>query len=533
MSLVSALTNWARRGRRHAPIPTPPDAVKAQAKAAAAARDLELNTLYASALAHYKAGEMEAAVEQFGKVAEMAPRRTLRHRQSLYYRIQALGFNRGDHAAALPLCEELTREFPDYWDGWQLLGRVRVELGQPVQALHAFKRALRIEPDGRTFYELAKILDRAQRRAMAVQTAVAARAAGVTPNFLHLILASNLIYLGQHERAAEYLALLRQAGSSPSHVAFLDGMVEKAARTRAYLAAHPDQTPARHITIGGANYVGSTLLGLLLGSLPGVAFTGETQDLTHRWDAQSGAPKTIDFGRDHRRLYSHCRTCGHDCAVLDHAFRQALIADPVEVYDKVARQLGVRTLVTSDKTFTRLTAADPLFRFDLIILYKNPDTWARSQARQQAALVADGLQAPERVGTPRDWLRQWSNTYEDLLRMPIPEARRVVINWDRFAQAPARHFERLLARLGLSGDAAVFEALTPGHLIGGNATDNLTDVLTNRRVVFKPSDAPPLPPALAQEVMDQGRAWAIARRLERRYQEAFGSRPQVEQGAAA
>ena len=177
--------------------------------------------------------------------------------------------------------------------------------------------------------------------------------------------------------------------------------------------------------------------------------------------------------------------------------------------------------MTSDKAVTRLNSTDPLFTFDLIVLYKPPEAWVRSYARERSRAVRGGQLAAEAAGDVPRWLEQWCNTYEGLLRLPIPLARRTVLNWERFVAAPPAHFGRLLARLGVAGDASVFESLTIGCFVGGNETDNLQEVVKSGAVTFKPSTAPPLSEEMLSELRSHRRSIALAARLERLYRADF------------
>ncbi|MGC2413749.1 MAG: hypothetical protein WA459_13770 [Stellaceae bacterium] len=110
-------------------------------------------------------------------------------------------------------------------------------------------------------------------------------------------------------------------------------------------------TAFRHITIGGVSFIGSTALGILLGSLDGCAHIGESRWLTERVDSKLGHSVAIDFSVDPPESWGHhCRVCGRRCPVLNPGFRARLAADPTRWYERIAHHIETDFLVSSDKS---------------------------------------------------------------------------------------------------------------------------------------------------------------------------------------
>ncbi len=454
-------------------------------------------------------------------------------RDTTVVQIDIIGLRRGNHAAALALCEAalcvLPREFPL----WFRRGRLLAELGRSAWALNALKRAIRLRPDVHgPFLAAANLLHKSGRRRMALTMGERARALGASSASLFSLLAVNHFFLGQPEACLDNLAKLKGGGFPLGHLDAFERNSRNAILIRARRDRETSGKRSRHIAIMGETLVGSTLLGSLLGSLPGVVHAGEIQDLTRRYDKKTGRAAPIDFEKDSPRIYNHCRLCGPRCKVFSKGFRAHLASDPIDFYSQLAQRLGADVLVTSDKAVTNKIDLDPLFGFDLLVLYKRPETWVRSFSRQQFRKLRRGLISEDQVGTVGDWLRQWRNTYDAILALPVPSHRSIVLNWDQFVDAPHAHFNRLVSTLKLDGDASVFNDVQVGHFIGGNGQDSLIEVLNQGQVTFRTSDAPRLSTEDEAFVLGDAAAQFIAQRLEARHRETFRS-TQAEQAGAA
>jgi hypothetical protein len=474
----------------------------------------------AKGVALYKAGQLDEAAAQLELAGTRSAPGSAERRRYFIHMFQLLALRHGDPGQALALCRQAIDQWPADLEIQFLAGRVLAKHGRHVEALGALRRAWRTGRDRRIAYELAKIFDARGRRRLAVEYGELAHELGVRSDYLMSILGRNLYLLGQFERSLHFISTI-ESSESASNLKTWKDLAESGERTRAFRRAHPELPIARHIAIVGETYVGSTLFGLILGSLPGVAFVGESQALTHRWDVASQANLAIDFAVDAPRQFNHCRTHGPTCENFDVEFRADLLSEPVDTYAKIARRLGTRVLVTSDKAVTRLRTIDPMLAFDLVILYKAPEPWIRSYARQRSRAVSNGLLAAESAGDLSRWLEQWCNTYEGLLRLPMPLARRAVLDWEQFVAAPQAHFEHLLARFALAGDSSVFSDLDIGCFIGGNQTGNLQEVQRSHSVTFKPSSAPPLPEEMQRELRSHQRSSDLATRLDRLYRADF------------
>ena len=448
-----------------------------EAAARQAAERALLQAVNEDAKTHLEAGNDELAWECLARVRELAASHAAPPRSYYRMKLEILGFRRREFAAAAVLVEEAIAAYPDVREFWILKGRVLVELGRPSAALRALKAAWRLEPkQGASAYEIGKILHRRRRRRMAVKVLALAAELGVEAPFLFEMLANNAFYLGEPEAC---LAAVKRmgAGAASSHIQRLVDLSTLAIETRLRQARDKDLAPVRHIAIGGTPYIGSTVLGSLLGSTPGAAHAGEAEELVRRSSFLAEFGADIDVDLHPHDSYSHCRVCGTRCKVFSSEFRAELARDPIDYYGKIGRRLNASVLISGDKGVMHKERRDPLFQSDLLVLYKSPITWIRSNARQQEKKVARGEIQPSEMGSVRDWLREWSMTYEALLALPIPESRKVVVNWDEFVGSPFAHFDRLLRRLGLDGDPSVFNELRFGHFIGGNGQSSVLEIL--------------------------------------------------------
>jgi hypothetical protein len=275
----------------------------------------------------------------------------------------------------------------------------------------------------------------------------------------------------------------------------------------------------RHVAIAGLSYVGSTLLGTLLGSLPGCAHAGETQELSHRANRKAYDFPIIDFDRDPPEAIPQCRICGAACPVFTRQFRAELIRDPVDWYFRIARRLDAKVVISSDKFLSQILRSDPLCRFDLIILYKPLDSWCYAHRREEARKAGSGVARSPIADDLGRTLDYWANSYYGCLKDLRPQGRRLVINWDAFAAKPREHFEVILAKLQLPGSADAFENVRASHYVGGN--DSIIPILKAGRVEFRPSRAGKLTPQDQEIVDNHAAAQSVYRLLDSCYQSDF------------
>jgi hypothetical protein len=438
-------------------------------------------------------------------------------------RIQAAQLEHPEEALAIGA--EAVRRFPDSRALWRLHGKGLARAGRNADALHALKRALRLDPAaGATAREIAKILHAARRPRLALSFGARALDGGFRSPGLLADLAIDSLALHDPGRCLEYLAARAEIEPPTDLLASLRQRALAMQPHQAAAARRGDAPRVRHVAVGGHSYSGSTLLGALLGSLDGAAHGGETQELIYRTDARQERAVLIDFQTDEDAAIPQCRVCGPGCEVLTRPFRASLQNDPGNFYHSLGRRLGARTLVTSDKFITEYETKDPLSDFDLIVLYKPVLEWVRSYVRQVLRYRSD-LPKEERLRRIQGWLDHWVMTYRGLTRNIRPQGRLIALNWQAFVDNPAAHFDRLTSLLGLAGGAEVFEAVRPGHYVGGNATSNVTAVMKAGRIDFKQSDAPPLPPDEEAFVTRYGPAREMFAGLEARYRTDFAGLP--------
>jgi hypothetical protein len=287
-------------------------------------------------------------------------------------------------------------------------------------------------------------------------------------------------------------------------------IAHRARSLRDHLARPAAPLGARHVAIGGMSFCGSTLLGFLLGSLPGVVNVGESHALV--WRRVGMRPVPPDFASDAPEGMVPCTYCGFDCPVWTVPFRRALLADPLDWYGRLAERVGTRVLVSSDKNHAKLSGLDPLGRHDLVVLFKSPDAaWASAKRR------------PRPPRTPALYLARWEREYRKLLHDLPVEGRRIVLHFDAFRQDPERHLRRLLERLELSAPEGhdLLVLRTDQHVIGGNGGTREQVRGASGRLAIRPRDAHALPEAERAEVAAYAERSAVFEELRARHAEEF------------
>lgn len=279
------------------------------------------------------------------------------------------------------------------------------------------------------------------------------------------------------------------------------GLAARAASLRRHLDAGAGPLAARHVAIGGVSFCGSTLLGSLLGSLPGVANAGETHWLVHR--SRDGRAVPFDFERDASEALVPCVACGVDCAVWSRAFRRELAADPVDWYGRLADRLGAPVLVSSDKNHAKLDALEPLGRLDLLVLFKSPaDAWNSIRRR-----------GDRNAWTLESFLVFWEREYGRLLH-DLPARRVVVLDFGRFRREPERHWRRLGELLDLPTGDALPPVRAEQHAVAGNAGTHARIVSEGDALRIRARDEDLLPPGereRAERWAAQSATWAALR----------------------
>ena len=287
---------------------------------------------------------------------------------------------------------------------------------------------------------------------------------------------------------------------------------------RVALDAAADAGELHHVAIAGVSYCGSTLLAHLLGSLRGVENVGESHWLTQR--RKAGANVDVDFARDDYEKQVHCFSCGSACRVFTKAFRASLAADPANWYHKIAYRLGCRTLVSSEKNYAKLIDKDPLLRMDAVILFKSPvQAWYSNYKKHASKTMSPARDLDK-------YLDAWTASYSRLLREFDNQGDKVVLDFEAFCGAPAPHFQRLCACLGLRHDPAVLAHIAPGqHCFGGNVSVNRG--LRNAPDTFAVRPLPPveLPDEHLQRIAAHAPSRRVHEALQARYRADFGMIP--------
>jgi len=470
-----------------------------------------------------KTGDFESGLDKLKRLETVGSTPLPQLEWCLAEQVRIHAFQLRDLEKGLEVSTAAVRRLPGSRLLWFSHGRVLAEIGRNSQALHAFKRALRLDPAAAaTLYEIAKLMHGAKRPAAVLAFGARALAGGMRAPTLYANLANASLILRDPTHCLDYLRRCEEIIPLNESLLQIRQRALTMQRCQAAVSERKAAPGIRHIAIGGHSYSGSTLLGALLGSLDGVGHAGETQELIHRFDKALGASPLIDFATDSDAIISHCRVCGPGCEVLTRPFRAALRADTVDFYYRLARQLDVTTLVTSDKFIIEYTVKDPLSDFDLIVLYKPLSSWIRSYARQMFRGRPD-LPKAERLRLIQSWLDHWANTYKSLLRDIRPQGALIALNWEEFVARPRAHFDRLVSSLALPGGAEVFDHVRPGHYVGGNTTGSVTQVMTTGRIEFKQSDAPALPRDEEEFVAGYAKAQSVYARLQSRYRADFAN----------
>ncbi len=427
-----------------------------------------------------------------------------------YYRIESL-YERQQFIEAMAMADEGVANNPRYSGVWQWRGEVQFKLGHMASAFHSFRNAFRAGVERKYIGpRLLAILLGRKRYLMAAKLGRAILASEAVENPFIAMMAEVELELRNADVALSHLdSFEKRKGSSTDYTRTLRLRAER-------LRAHQ----VRHIAIAGMSYVGSTLFGTILGSLEGCSHAGETQEMIYWADPKSYDFRLIDFANDPPDAISQCRRCGADCQVFDRQFRAELVRDPVDFYFRLGRRLGTQTVVSSDKFLSEYQAKDPLSRFDLVVLYKPLKSWVSSHRREEARKASYGVATSPDADDLVLVLDEWARNYHGFLKDLRPQGRLIVINWERFAERPHEHFDRIVKMLGLRGDSTVFGRLQNQHYFGGN--DAMEAILKEGVVKFRPARIEKLTAEDAATTDAHEPANRIFRMLESSYYRDFG-----------
>jgi hypothetical protein len=267
----------------------------------------------------------------------------------------------------------------------------------------------------------------------------------------------------------------------------------------------------RHVVIVGVSFCGSTLLGLVLGGLPGVANVGESHWLIDkRRERSSQELPTTPEG------FEQCMSCGSDCPIVTDDLRQRLADPSRDFYATLAAAYRADIIVTSDKSYDQVVTLDPHLENDAIVLFREPmASWQSHRVRHPVAASPEGQ---------RDYFRNWADAYEILLHYFHNRGTKVVVDFDEFAAAPQRVLAVICRALSLPFDphALAYWRRTQ-HFVGGNIMlcvrlrDGDEDALR-----IGPRRAPPEPVPLPEAADEFARARQVWETLRQRQVREIG-----------
>ena len=406
----------------------------------------------------------------------------------------------------------------------ETLARLRHMTGAAASAFAIHKRLYRAgDPSGRALRGMFDVLMGRKRYAAAERLAPRLEAQGpASGSPAWGTLARDLVEIALVRRDVGAALATIDAASEMPGTAQLDSFRVIATALRNELAAGDTMAGYRHLAVAGAAYCGSTTLGVILGSMPGYAFAGETHWLTNARTPALGLESILATSMPPEQWPIACRVCGPACQCFDTAFRLDLAADPVGWYAKIADRLGVKNLVTADKNLQLYWERDPLFRFDHIILYKSPVQHLRSMLKQQVRQNATAPLADGWVGSNLD---RWAQKYLGYLKSIRQSGRRVVVNWEAFVAEPSRHMRRFSSLLGIPLDISSLEHIRLIHFIGGNTGLDVRGLKVEPKLVLRASNAPALPREMLEEVREHPFSSWVARLLDAEYRRVFPPQP--------
>lgn len=276
----------------------------------------------------------------------------------------------------------------------------------------------------------------------------------------------------------------------------------------------------KNVVIGGTAYCGSTLLSLVLGSLPHTKTVGESHWLTHRWI--DGKRKELGWEAarmtpENYATFAQCRYCEahkRQCPYLTMDFRVALQADPSDWYAKIAAALGTDQLISSDKVPSQIKLFDPTLDHDILVPFKSP-------AKAWASANRDDRQGPGLPIAP--YLDRWTKRYETLLDSHENTGQKLFLRLSEFTRQPARTLQSMCDALEIQfSESALRYWDFEHHHVGGNF-HVYYNVMKNERQV---DITPPPPLALSSEESEAFEAHAASRatytRMLARHEEIFG-----------
>jgi cytochrome c-type biogenesis protein CcmH len=229
----------------------------------------------ASAPAARRPSGMLSAVTLFALAVVVAGYATIGTPQALDPAARSARGGAGDHAITAQQIQGMIdklaarlKEQPDDADGWAMLGRSYAVLGQPQQALPAFKRAMELRPDDAALLaDYADMLALANNRNLEGEPSrLIARALELDPNNLKaLSLAGTAAFLRKdYALALRHWEKMAQLAPDAEFVKQIQGGIDEARRLAAAggapgPAARPAPAPAAAATVSGVVKLASAL----------------------------------------------------------------------------------------------------------------------------------------------------------------------------------------------------------------------------------------------------------------------------------
>jgi hypothetical protein len=211
----------------------------------------------------------------------------------------------------------------------------------------------------------------------------------------------------------------------------------------------------RHVAILGVSYCGSTLVSLVLGSLPGVANVGESH-----WLLEPRLDKLRDTYNLAPDGFEQCVWCEADCPLITDDLRRHLADQPHGFYQILADAYKADIIVSADKNYPHVVRRDPGLHNDAVIIFRHPSENWRSHARRSSRTDNEAR---------LKYLDNWAIAYTNFLDNFPNTGKKISVDLDLFLVKPKQGLQHLCFALDLPFAA---EALAYWHVrqhcVGGN-----------------------------------------------------------------
>jgi SAM-dependent methyltransferase len=205
----------------------------------------------------------------------------------------------------------------------------------------------------------------------------------------------------------------------------------------------------------GVSYCGSTLVSLVLGSLPGVANVGESH-----WLLEPRLDKLRDTYNLAPDGFEQCVWCEADCPLITDDLRRHLADQPHGFYQILADAYKADIIVSADKNYPHVVRRDPGLHNDAVIIFRHPSENWRSHARRSSRTDNEAR---------LKYLDNWAIAYTNFLDNFPNTGKKISVDLDLFLVKPKQGLQHLCFALDLPFAA---EALAYWHVrqhcVGGN-----------------------------------------------------------------